>query len=119
MRPNYMYVNDQKFIKQLADTINSQNGLYHGGKAIVAIIEGVPVGILSLSNNASEIISLEVLPKYRRRGIAMQLISYAKKFAHRFGRNKLSVISMNEKSNRLYSRHGKRDKHSSTFTIKL
>ena len=119
MKPNYMYVNDHNLIKQLANMFNSENGLYHGNKAIVALLSGKPVGILSLSNNWKEIVSLEVNPKYRRRGIATQLIYFAKKLARQHGRKKLSVVSMNMRSNALYSRHGKKRQKSSTFNIMI
>ena len=118
MQPQYMYVNDNKFIGRLANEMNTENGLFHGGLAIVAMVDRNPVGILSLSNNASEIISLEVLPDYRRRGIATKLLSHAKKIAKIKGRQTLRVTSMNQRSNNLYSKFGKK-RSSFVFNIIL
>ena len=120
MKPQYVYVNDnKKVIGGLVEKMKTPNGLFHADKAIVAIYQNSPVGILSMSNNASEIISLEVLPCYRRRGIATKLLSFAKKIALWHGQKNLKLTSMNNKSNSLYTKHGNKKPHSRDFTISL
>ena len=74
----------------------------NAGKSIYMLIDGYPVGIVSVHGNFIE--NLYVLPSEQRKGYGSQLLNYA--IQHCSGTPSLWILNNNEGAYRLYTKNG-------------